>query len=123
MTEETKYPRKQSAKLTTVRNLTRNTKGPVRIMCIVVEAQSGVALVQDIFDEVGMARSIKAIVEGTLTVAEKYILIGEITEKSTDDGKELQLVVSLANNINEFDINLYKQTMEMEERIIQALNR
>ena len=92
-------------------------------MCIVVEAQSGVALVQDIFDEVGMARSIKAIVEGTLTVAEKYILIGEITEKSTDDGKELQLVVSLANNINEFDINLYKQTMEMEERIIQALNR
>ncbi|MCK5302574.1 MAG: hypothetical protein KAJ96_05470 [Candidatus Thorarchaeota archaeon] len=122
MTEE-KYPRAKPAKLVTVRSLSANTENPVKIMGIVVEAQPGIALLQDIFDDVDNAGSIWAIVEGTLEIAQKYILIGDVTEKKTSDGKELRLAVSLSYNIDSLDIALYKETLELEEKVNQALSR
>ncbi|MEE9353873.1 MAG: hypothetical protein V3U94_05575 [Candidatus Thorarchaeota archaeon] len=122
MTEE-KYPRAKPAKLVTVRSLSANTENPVKIMGIVVEAQPGIALLQDIFDDVDNAGSIWAIVEGTLEIAQKYILIGDVTEKKTSDGKELRLAVSLSYNIDSLDLALYKETLELEEKVNQALSR
>ncbi|NOR39505.1 MAG: hypothetical protein GQ580_07955 [Candidatus Thorarchaeota archaeon] len=122
MTEE-KYPRAKPAKLVTVRSLNANTENPIKIMGIVVEAQPGIALLQDIFDDVDNAASIWAIVEGTLEIAQKYILIGDVTEKKTSDGNELRLAVSLSYNVDSLDIALYKETLELEEKVNQALSR
>ncbi|MFW9800397.1 MAG: hypothetical protein ACFFD9_08170 [Candidatus Thorarchaeota archaeon] len=124
MTEERKFPRKKPASLTTVRSLSTETDGPVRIMAIVVESSPGVALVQDIYDDdVDKAGKIVVSVEGTLDVAEKYILLGDVTEKSDAKGKELRLAVSLAYNINDLDVKLYKRVMEMDSAVVQALSR
>ncbi|MHA1588524.1 MAG: hypothetical protein ACTSV9_07110 [Candidatus Thorarchaeota archaeon] len=122
MTEE-KYPRAKPAKLVTVRSLNANTENPIKIMGIVVEAQPGIALLQDILDDVDNAGSIWAIVEGTLEIAQKYILIGDVTEKKTSDGNELRLAVSLSYNIDSLDIALYKETLELEGKVNQALSR
>ena len=92
-------------------------------MGIVVEAQPGIALVQGILDDVDNAGSIWTIVEGTLEVAQKYILIGDVTEKKTQDDNELRLAVSLAYNIDSLDIVLFKETLELEERVNQTLSR
>jgi hypothetical protein len=123
LTEEKKYPRAKPAKLVTVRSLSADTENPVKIIGIVVEAQPGIALVQDILDDVDNAGSIWAIVEGTLDVAQKYIFIGDVTEKKTQDDNELRLAVSLAYNIDSLDIALYKETLELEERVNQVLSR
>jgi hypothetical protein len=128
LTEEKKYPRAKPAKLVTVRSLSADTENPVKIIGIVVEAQPGIALVQDILDDVDNAGSIWAIVEGTLVegtldVAQKYIFIGDVTEKKTQDDNELRLAVSLAYNIDSLDIALYKETLELEERVNQVLSR
>ncbi|MGY5862474.1 MAG: hypothetical protein RTU09_08910 [Candidatus Thorarchaeota archaeon] len=124
MTEEKKYPRAKPAKLTTVRSLSADTENPVKIMGIVVEAQPGIALVQDILDDdVDHAGSIWAIVEGTLEVTQKYILIGDITEKKSSDGNELRLAVSLSYGIESLDIALYKETLGLEEKVNQSLSR
>jgi len=124
LTEEKKYPRAKPAKLTTVRSLSADTENPVKIMGIVVEAQPGIALVQDILDDdVDHAGSIWAIVEGTLEVTQKYILIGDITEKKSSDGNELRLAVSLSYGIESLDIALYKETLGLEEKVNQSLSR
>ena len=124
MTEEKKYPRAKPAKLTTVRSLSADTEGPVKIMGIVVEAQPGIALVQDILDDdVDHAGSIWAIVEGTLEVTQKYILIGDVTEKKASDGNELRLAVSLSYGIDSLDIALYKEALGLEEKVNQSLSR
>ena len=123
MTEEKKYPRAKPAKLVTVRSLSAETENPVKIMGIVVEAQPGIALVQDILDDVDNAGSIWAMVEGTLEVAQKYILIGDVTEKKASDDNELRLSVSLSYSIDSLDIALYKETLGLEEKVDQALSR
>ncbi|RDE13083.1 MAG: hypothetical protein C4K47_06855 [Candidatus Thorarchaeota archaeon] len=92
-------------------------------MCIVVESTPGLALVQDIYDDVGKARQIRALVEGKLEVAQKYMLIGSMTEKSGPNGKELMLSASQTLNINSLDIKEYKQAMELEERITRTMGR
>ena len=107
-----------------MRSLSADTEGPVKIMGIVVEAQPGIALVQDILDDdVDHAGSIWAIVEGTLEVTQKYILIGDITEKKSSDGNELRLAVSLSYGIESLDIALYKETLGLEEKVNQSLSR
>lgn len=123
LTEEQKIPRTQFAKPTTVRSLSCSTKGLVRIICIVVESTPGLALVQDIYDEVGKARQIRALVEGKLEVAQKYMLIGSTTEKNGPNGKELMLAASQILNVNSLDIKEYKQTLELEERVTRAMGR
>jgi hypothetical protein len=92
-------------------------------MGIVIESNPGASLVQDIYDNVDDAAKIIVTVEGTLNVAEKYLLIGEVTEKTGSDGKELRLAASLAYNINNLDTKMYKQAIEMEDEVIRALSR
>ncbi|MFX1264051.1 MAG: hypothetical protein ACFFC0_10190 [Promethearchaeota archaeon] len=124
MTEERKYPRRKPAKLTTIRDISPDVDTPVRIMAIVVESKPGVALVQDRYeDDVENAGTIVVSVEGTLDVGETYVLLGEVTEKSGPDGNELRLAVSLAHKISGLDVKLYKQVVEMESTIVQALIR
>jgi hypothetical protein len=109
------------AKLTTVTSLTPDTPNPVRILCIVVEAQPGAALVQDIIDEPGKQESIQVSVDGTLSVAEKYILLGDVKVASSNGGKELRLFASHAYNVNSLDVKLYKEALDLEERVNQAI--
>jgi hypothetical protein len=92
-------------------------------MCIVVESTPGLALVQDIYDEVGKARQIRALVEGKLEVAQKYILIGSVTEKNGPNGKELMVAASYALNVNSLDIKEYKQALELEEKTARSMGR
>lgn len=120
MTEEPKFKRRKYAKLRTIKSLTPDTPNPVRILCIVVEAQTGAALIQDIMDEPDNQGSMMLSVDEKLTVAEKYILIGDVKMTSGPDGKELRLIVSYAYNVNSLDIRLYKQTLKLEESINQV---
>lgn len=121
--KERSYPPPKPAELRTIRSLGSDTKDPVRIMCFVIEAQTGVALVQDIYDNVDEATTIKVFVEGTLQVDNKYILIGTVTEKSTKDGSELVFNSTLAHNIDKLEIKLYKEALEMEGAVLQALDQ
>jgi hypothetical protein len=123
LAEEKKYPRRKPAKMVTIRSLSADTEGPVRIMGIVIESSPGVSLVQDIYDNVEDAAKIIVTVEGTLNVDEKYLFIGEVTEKTSSDGKELRLAASLAYNINNLDTKYYKQTIELESEVVRALSR
>ncbi|MHA2133964.1 MAG: hypothetical protein ACW992_00560 [Candidatus Thorarchaeota archaeon] len=123
MTEEKSFPRVQSAPLMRVRDLSGGTSGPVKVLVSVLKSDPGVALVQDIFDDVEKAASIRTIVEGTLNVDEKYLLVGTVTEKKKGKGKEIRLKVTIAHNVNSLDIKLYKEVRNLEERVIQALRR
>ena len=121
MTEEPTFQQRKYAKLRTVRSLKPDTPNPVQILCIVVEAQQGAALVQDIMDEPDKQGSLMIAVDEKLSVAEKYILIGDVMMSSGPDGKELRLIVSYAYNVNSLDIKLFKQTLKLEERVKQVM--
>ena len=92
-------------------------------MCLVIDAQPGMALVQDIYDNVEDTTKIKVFVEGLLQVESKYRLIGTVTEKSTKSGTELIFNAELVHNIDGLDIQLYKQTLELEGAVLQTLDQ
>ena len=92
-------------------------------MCFVIESQPGLALVQDIYDNVENATKIKVFVEGTLEVDTKYMLIGKVTEKSNKSGTELVFNAELVYNIDSLDIQLYKQTLDLEGAVLQTLDQ
>ena len=121
--EESSIRRRRHASLKRVKELSSDTQNPVRIVCIVVEATEGAALVQDIMDAPGRQGSIRVNVEGQLAVAEKYMLIGDVKMTTGPDGKELMLVVSSSYNINSLDIKAYKEALVLEERINQEFIR
>lgn len=122
-TEESNIRRRGHASLKRIKELAADTPGPIRIVCIVVEAKEGAALVQDIMDAPGKQGSIRVNVEGQLAVAEKYMLIGDVKMTTGPDGKELRLIVSSSYNINSMDIKAYKEALTLEERINQAFVR
>ncbi|MFW9918337.1 MAG: hypothetical protein ACFFED_01955 [Candidatus Thorarchaeota archaeon] len=124
MASEKSYMRKRRhASLKRVKDLRIDTPGPIRVICIVVEAVDGVALVQDIMDIPGKQGTIRVNVEGQLAVAEKYMLIGDVKMTTGPDGKDLRLSVSSSYNINALDIKAYKESLTLEERINQAFVR
>ncbi len=90
-------------------------------MGIVVDSSPGFAVIQDIFDDVKKAKKIQVSVEGTLEIKHKYMLIGEVTEKKVESGKELRLNSTIAHNIDTFDIALYKEALEMEEQVTRSM--
>jgi hypothetical protein len=123
LTEEKSFPNRKPSKLTTIRNLSADTSGPVRIMGIVVDASPGIAVVQDIYDEdVKNARKIQVSVEEPLELSKKYLFIGEVTEKTTDDGKELRLNASIAHDIDTLDITIYKEVLDMEGKVTRTMS-
>lgn len=122
MTEEKSYPRRKPSRLITIRELSPNTRDPVRIMGIVVDASPGLALVQDIYDDVKKARKIQVSIEGPIEVSKKYLFIGEVTEKTTDDGIELRLNASIAHDIDTLDIALFKEVQDMEEKVTRTMS-
>jgi hypothetical protein len=122
LTEERKFIRKRPSRLTSIRDISPTVKGPVRILGRVVDAQPGSALVQDLFaDDDKHAGSIWISVEGTLELKKKYLIIGEVTEKTDGDAKILWLNATLAHDIDALDISLYKEVLELEERVIKTL--
>ena len=92
-------------------------------MCFVIESQPGTAIVQDIYDKVEDATTIKVFVEGTLQVDTKYMLLGKVTEKSTKEGSELILNAAIQYNIDKMDISLYKQALDLEGAVLQAIDQ
>jgi hypothetical protein len=123
VTEEKSFPRRKPSKITTIRNLSADTSGPVRIMGIVVDASPGLAVIQDIYDDdVKNAGKIQVSVEGSLELSKKYLFIGEVTEKATDKGKELRLNATIAHDIDSLDIALYKEVQDMEGNVTRAMS-
>ncbi|MFW9808018.1 MAG: hypothetical protein ACFFE6_01450 [Candidatus Thorarchaeota archaeon] len=122
MAEEKSYPRRKPSKLMRIRDLSSKTTDPVRIMGIVVDSGPGFAVIQDIFDDVKKAEKIQVSIDGSLEIKHKYMLIGEVTEKTGDDGKELRLNVIIAHNIDTLDLALYKEVLEMDEQVTRALS-
>lgn len=106
-----------------MKSLTAKTESPVKIMGFVVESSPGMAVIQDIYDDVEKAGKIIVTVEGTLNETEKYILIGNVTEKKGAKGTELRLAVSLAYNINDLDIKTYKEALELDSEVVKSLSK
>ncbi|MFX1578955.1 MAG: hypothetical protein ACFFBJ_04860 [Promethearchaeota archaeon] len=123
MTEEKKFTPRKPSKLTTIRNLSADTSGPVRIMGIVVDSSPGLAVVQDIYDDdIKNAGKIQVSIEGSLELQKRYLFIGEITEKTTDGEKELRLNALIAHDIDSLDIALYKEVLNLEEKVTKTMS-
>lgn len=123
MTEEKKTIRKKSSKLTTIRNISPSIDGPVRVLGIVVDSSPGAALVQDLYDsEVDKAGSIWVSIEGTLELKKKYLIIGDVTTKTTKGSKEARLNATVIHDIDKLDIGLYKEILEMEDEVLKTMS-
>jgi hypothetical protein len=123
LTEEKKFPRRKAAKLTTIRNISPSTDGPVRVLGIVVDSSPGTALIQDIYDsDVEKAGSIWVSVEGSLEVKKKYLIIGEVTSKTVDGSQEVRLNASIAHDVDTLDVGMYKEVLEMEDVVRKAMS-
>ena len=104
-----------------IRDLSAKTDHAVRVMGIVVDSGPGFAVIQDIFDDVKKAKKIPVAFEEPLEIKHKYLIIGEVTEKKVEDGKELRLNATIAHNIDALDIALFKESLEMEEKVIRTM--
>ncbi len=123
MTEEKRFIRKKPSRLTTIREISSESRGPVRILGIVVDSSPGSALVQDLYDEdVKKAGSIWITIEGTLEPKKKYLIIGDVTEKTDGDTKIPWLNATLAHDVDALDIALYKEVLELEEKVTKTMS-
>ena len=123
MTEEKKSIRKKASKLTTIRDISPDIDGPVRVLGIVIDSSPGSALIQDLYDsEVDKAGSIWVSVEGTLEVKKKYLIIGDVTTKTSKDKVEARLNSILVQDIDQLDIALYKEILEMEDEVQKTMS-
>ncbi|MGQ4870437.1 MAG: hypothetical protein ACTSPE_00765 [Candidatus Thorarchaeota archaeon] len=120
---EKSFRARRPSPLVTIRSLTSDIEGPIRVIGLVIEARPGTAIVQDLMDDVDNAGSIQVIVEGQLEVEHKYILIGEVTEKKTDHGKTLILNAEIAHDITDLDIREFKRTLDLEREVHSYLVR
>ena len=122
MAEEKQTIRKKTAKLTTIRNISPSIEDPVRVLGIVVDTGPGAALIQDLYDsDVDKRGRIWVSVEGTLKLKKKYLIIGDVTTKTTKDTKEARLNASIVHDIDQLDIELYKEILEMEEEVKKTM--
>jgi hypothetical protein len=123
LAEEKKAIRKKASKLNTIRNISPSIEDPVRVLGIVVDASPGAALIQDIFDsDVDNAGSIWVSVEGTLELKKKYLIIGDVTTKTSKDTKEARLNATIVHDIDQLDIELYKEIIEMEDEVKKTMS-
>lgn len=123
MAEEKKAIRKKASKLTTIRNISPSIEEPVRVLGIVVDASPGAALIQDLFDsDVDNAGSIWVSVEGTLELKKKYLIIGDVTTKTSKDTKEARLNATIVYDIDQLDIELYKEILGMEDEVKKTMS-
>jgi len=123
LTEEKRFIRKKPSRLTTIREISSESRGPVRILGIVVDSSPGSALVQDLYDEdVKKAGSIWITIEGTLEPKKKYLIIGDVTEKTDGDTKIPWLNATLAHDVDALDIALYKEVLELEEKVTKTMS-
>ena len=105
-----------------IRDISAKTSDPIRIMGIVVDSSPGFAVIQDIFDDVKKAKKIQVSIEGTLEIKHKYMLIGEVTEKKVEGGKELRLNATIAHSIDTFDVALFKEALAMEDQVTRTMS-
>lgn len=123
MAEEKKTVRKKTSKLTTIRDISTSTDGPVRVLGIVVDANPGAALIQDLYDsDVDKAGRIWVSVEGTLELKKKYLIIGDVTTKTSKDTKEARLNATIVHDIDQLDIGMYKEILEMEDEVKKTMS-
>jgi len=123
LAEEKKTVRKKTSKLTTIRDISSSTDGPVRVLGIVVDASPGAAFIQDLYDsDVDNAGRIWVSVEGTLELEKKYLIIGDVTTKTTKDTKEARLNATIVHDIDQLDIELYREILEMEDEVNKTMS-
>ena len=114
------FSRKRPGKYYKVRELSKHTPNPVRIICIVVESCPGAALVQDICDEMGKQGTIRVTIGEELKVAERYILTGDVKENEENSGEDIRMIAFSAFNVTSLDINLFKEVLALGERVKPA---
>jgi hypothetical protein len=123
LAEEKKTIRKKTSKLTAIRNISPSIEGPVRVLGIVVDSGPGAALIQDLYDsDIDNAGSIWVSVEGTLELKKKYLIIGDVTTKTTKDAKEARLNATIVHDIDQLDIELYREILEMENEVNKTMS-
>ncbi|MHA1772335.1 MAG: hypothetical protein ACTSYL_06055 [Candidatus Thorarchaeota archaeon] len=120
---EKKFRTKPSAPLMTIRSLTPDIEGPVRILGLVIESMPGSAIVQDLYDDVEKAATISVLVEGELVPEHKYILIGEVIEKKDSNGGTLILNAHIVHDVNNLDVRRFKNTLDLEKQVHSYLIR
>lgn len=122
LTEERTYQRRKAGKLARIRELSSDEEDPVRILGIVVDAHPDSFLVQDIYDEgVDDREKIWVYSETPLEQGKKYLLIGRIVQESLDEGEGLRMTADIAFAIDGLNINLYRNAVELEKDVLQAL--
>jgi hypothetical protein len=77
--------------------------------------------VQDIYDDVKDADKIWVSFEDELELEKKYILIGNVTQDTIDDETRLVMNATIALDIDELDIDMYREAVEMERSVINAM--
>jgi len=123
LAKEKKIIRKKASKLTTIRDIAPSTDGPVRVLGIVVDASPGAALVQDLYDsDVDNAGKIWVSVEGTLELGKKYLIIADVTTKTSKGTKEARLNSNIVHDIEQLDIGAYKEILEMEDEVQKTMS-
>jgi hypothetical protein len=123
LTEEKKFIRKRPSRLISISDISAESPGPVRILGIVVDSNPGTALIQDLnVEDINKAGRIWITIEGTLEPNKKYLIIGDVTEKTDGDDKIPWLNATLAHDIDTLDISLYKEVLELEERVTKAIS-
>jgi len=111
------FSRRRPAKYYKVRELSKHTPNPVRIICIVVESRPGAALVQDICDEMGKQGTIRVTIDEELEVSERYILTGDVKENQENPDEDRRLIAFSAFKVTSLDINLFKDVLALGERV------
>lgn len=121
LSEEKTYQKPQPARLVRISEIATDTPSPVRILGIVVDSVSGISLVQDLYVEANDAGKIWVSSEKELEVEKKYLLVGNLMQETVDGEKRMRLDATISLNIDDLDIDIYREAVEMEESVVDAV--
>lgn len=105
----------------TIREIESDVKEPVRILGIVVDSVSGSLLVQDIYDDVSNAKKIWVSFEQELDLGKKCLFVGHMKKETVDGEQRMLLDATIALDINGLDVDTYREAVEMESSIVNAV--
>ncbi|MHA1768409.1 MAG: hypothetical protein ACTSV3_00975 [Candidatus Thorarchaeota archaeon] len=124
LTEERRYSRRKAGKLVRIRDIAPDESNPIRILGIVVDADTDTFLVQDIFDDsVDDAEKIWVMCETPLDLGKKYLLIGNIVQESLEESEGLKMNATVAYDIGSLNLSLYRSAVELESKIIESVHK
>lgn len=121
LSEDKTYQKPRPAPLVRVGEIDADTPSPVRILGIVVDSVSGASLVQDLYVEAKDAGKIWVSSEKELEVEKKYMLVGNLVHETVDDETRMRLDATVSLSIDDLDIDTYREALEMESSVVDAV--